>query len=251
MKNEIPKRFSRELNKLTTRQGRRKSEYFLCEGKRCCTEALNAKSAEVELLLYTCATADLFSDLACLTFEVEEREFLTYAQTENSQGVMLLMKKPVMKQLEFRDSYLLVLDGLSEPGNVGTILRTAQAVGLTEVVLTRGSVDPFNAKAVRAGMGAQFKMDLCMVEDLASLAAQAPHKKMWLTSPLAETDLYSDGFVLKDSVLVFGEEGDGIKDFSVGERVKIPMPGAAESLNVAQAATLFLFEGVRESLLRT
>jgi RNA methyltransferase, TrmH family len=250
MKNEIPKRFSRELNKLTTRQGRRKSEYFLCEGKRCCSEALEACIDEVEALLYTEATAVIYKDMGCKTFELSDKDFLIYAQTENPQGVMLLMKKPVASSVKLCDDYLLVLDGLSEPGNVGTILRTAQAVGLTEVVLTRGSVDPYNAKAIRAGMGAQFKMNICMVEDLASLASLVPDKKMWLTSPLAETDLYSENFTLKDSILVFGEEGDGIKDFSVGERVKIPMPGAAESLNVAQAATLFLFEGVRESLLR-
>ena len=250
MKNEISKRISRELQKLTTRQGRRKSEYFLCEGKRCCSEALEVCLGEVEALLYTAVTSHIYKDSKCLSFELSEKDFLSYAHTENPQGVMLLMKKPLPSMPKFKDNYLLVLDGLSEPGNVGTILRTAQAVGLTEVVLTRGSVDPYNAKAIRAGMGAQFKMDICFVEDLQALAELAINKKIWLTSPLAETDLYADEFILEGSLLVFGEEGDGIKDFSVGQRVKIPMPGAAESLNVAQAATLFLFEGVRESLLK-
>ena len=73
--------------------------------------------------------------------------------------------------------------------------------------------------------------------------------KVWLTTPRDGLSCYADDFDLKGGALVFGEEGGGISDFSNGEKVTIPMPGDAESLNVAQAATVFLFEGVRRKLL--
>ena len=142
----------------------------------------------------------------------------------------------------------MVLDGVSEPGNMGTILRTALAVGLKEVVITSGTVDPFNSKAIRSGMGAQFRLKFFQEKDLKSIAFKFPQRKIWLTSPLAKKSIYSSEFDLSCSFLVFGEEGDGIKDFTHGERVMIPMPGDLESLNVAQAATLFLFEGVRRKI---
>ena len=234
--------------KLKTRGGRRKSEYFLCEGKRCCEEALK----HTPHLIKTCVV-DSESNLPAAIGEsylLSNKEIAELSLTENPQGILFLMKRPEKSDLS-KDlkPFILVLDGVAEPGNMGTILRTALAVGLKKVVLTNGTVDPYNAKAVRSGMGAQFRLDFIYVNSLADLAASFPGSKFWLTSPRAEISLYSKEFDLAESFLVFGEEGDGIQDFSVGERVNIPMPGDTESLNVAQAATLFLFEGVRRNLM--
>ena len=161
--------------------------------------------------------------------------------------MFIVEKTPILKPL-FVDPCILVLDGLQEPGNVGTILRTALAVGLKEVVLTRGTADPYNPKVVRSGMGAHFKLRICQVANLQEIKDNISGK-LWLTTPRDGASCYDEEFELANGALVFGEEGNGIADFSLGTKVTIPMPGDAESLNVAQAATVFLFEGVRRGLL--
>lgn len=241
--------------KLQTRQGRKKSPYYLCEGLRCADEALQFQYENVEAVVL----AENFNDSELLArveshaqvYRASAKEMEALAQTENPQGVMLLMKKQDEKPLELSDPFTLVLDGLGEPGNVGTILRTAKAIGLKEVLLTKGSVDPLNAKAIRAGMGAQFALNIVTVDSLASLKTDErfANKTFWLTTPHEGTSCYADEFTLQGNVLVMGAEANGIEDFSVGEKVTIPMPGKSESLNVAQAATIFLFEGVRRGLL--
>ena len=144
-----------------------------------------------------------------------------------------------------------MLDRIQDPGNIGTILRTAIAVGLKEIVLTNGTVDPFNPKAIRAGMGAQFSLTFSYIEDLKELKniSKLKNHQIWLTTPHEGISCYDDKFKLKDSILVFGEEANGIQDFSIGKKTMIPTLSDIESLNVAQAATIYLFEGLRQKLL--
>ncbi|WDE99052.1 RNA methyltransferase [Lentisphaera profundi] len=248
MNKSLPNKIKQEFMKLKTRGGRRKSEYFLCEGKRCCEEAM--QYAKGDIFCHVVLDESDLKDEYQHEYVLLDKEIAELSLTENPQGVLLLMRRPRQYDLLPSDlkPFVLVLDGIAEPGNMGTMLRTALSVGLSKIVLTSGTVDPYNAKAVRAGMGAQFRLDFVFVDSLASLAESFAHNKFWLTSPRAEISLYDKDFDLSESFLVFGEEGDGIKDFSMGERVTIPMPGETESLNVAQAATLFLFEGVRRKL---
>ncbi len=249
MNNELPSKIKKEFLRLKTRGGRRKSPYYICEGRRCGQEAYRYAAEDIVTMVSSEKCQWDFEGVAVPQYQVSERELLELCQTENPQGGVFLMKKPeVTSRLDFTDPFTLVLDGIAEPGNMGTILRTALAVGLKDVVLTRSCVDPFNAKAIRAGMGGQFSLKFYEYTDLAALHKQFPDRSVWLTSPRAEYSLYDDTFDLRGSFLVFGEEGDGIQDFTVGQRVNIPMPGNVESLNVAQAATLFLFEGVRQKL---
>ena len=248
MDQKLPNSLEKELKKIKTRQGRKKSSFYIVEGERCCEEAI-ASGTKLSYGLATERGFAKFSKLPdCPLYSVSEKEFELLSMTENAQGLMLVVgKMPILKP-SFVDPFILVLDGLQEPGNVGTILRTALAVGLTEVVLTKGTVDPFNPKVVRSGMGAHFKLRICQVDSLSDISEHISGK-LWLTTPRDGLSCYDQSFDLKDGGLVLGEEGNGIADFSLGNKVTIPMPGDAESLNVAQAATIFLFEGVRRGLL--
>ncbi len=242
------------LRVLGTRQGRRKSGLFTAEGQRCAAEALAALPAFCDFVLID-GDADptrlpafppglpVYRDAAAA--------FKELAQTENPQGIIVVLRRPEFGTPQFQGAFTLVLDGLQDPGNIGTILRTAWACGLREAVVTEGTVDPYNAKAVRAGMGAQFRLTIGKVENLQELAAlpTCAGRTAWLTTPRDGVSCFAPEFDLRGGLLVFGEEGGGVSDFSIGRRVTIPMPGAAESLNVAQAATVFLFEGVRRGWL--
>lgn len=246
----LPKAYEKELIKYKTRQGRKKADFVVVEGQRCCSEVLKSQKRAIRYMLSSSVECSSVFEGPFPKYTCSEMQFESLSFTENSQGVLLVVEKNSFTDLSFSDPFLLVLDGLQEPGNMGTILRTAQAVGLKEVVLTKGTVDPFNPKSIRAGMGAQFSLSFSTCNNVEELMEQPTlqDRKVWLTTPHSGLSCYSSEFNLKDSLLVFGEEGNGIQDFSTGQKVAIPMPGKVESLNVAQAVTIFLFEGVRQNL---
>lgn len=246
-----------------TRHGRRKSGVFLCEGLRCCGEGLTHAAAQVELaacsdgFAASAAGRELVARLTgagkvCET--VPDAEFAKLAATENPQGILVVCRyppEPPPLEKAPADPFVLLLDRVTEPGNVGTILRTAWAVGLHEVWFTDGSCDPFSPKAIRAGMGAQFALTQ---RSFASLAAGRAELRrhgwggLWCSVPRGGVSCFSDAFQLRQSAVVIGNEASGIADLADAALVSIPMPGAAESLNAAQAATILLFEGVRRGL---
>ncbi|ASG67776.1 rRNA methyltransferase [Francisella halioticida] len=250
----LTQKLHKEIKRLHSSQGRKKSPYYIIEGVRCCQEAIERLS---KLEIYAIITTEKLDNKLYHSDKkhihiVSEKDFNELSQTQNPQGILILAYKKDFKELKFNDNFILVLDRIQDPGNIGTILRTAIAVGLKEIILTNGTVDPFNPKAIRAGMGAQFSLDFYYLDNLKQLKTISKLKnyKVWLTTPHEGVSCYDRKFQLKDSILVFGEEANGIQDFSVGEKTMIPTLSNIESLNVAQAATIYLFEGLRQKLLK-
>lgn len=146
---------------------------------------------------------------------------------------------------------VVVLDGVQDPGNVGTIVRSAAACGATAVILGRGTADMYNAKTLRAAMGALFHVPVIEAE-LTDLLPQAQSQGLAVvgTSLTATQSCYSYDF-RRGVWLVFGNEGSGLSpavSASIPDQVIIPMTGRAESLNVAMAATVLLFEAQRQRM---
>lgn len=248
---------------LHARHGRRKTGMFVVEGLRACREAL-ARRPDWHVLS-VCDTGFSRSDsypecrrlaqLAGGDLEIiPDAEFAGLAVTENPQGILCVFRNPELQPPGTTgDPFILILDQVADPGNMGTILRTAWAVGLHGAWLTSGCADPFGPKAIRAGMGAQFSLDLRQCSDLTAariVLTDIGFNTLWCTLPDGGVSCYGEEFDLSHSGLVIGNEANGIANPSIGCPVSIPMPGAAESLNAAQAATIFLFEGVRRGLIR-
>ncbi len=252
-----------QVRQAAGRHGRKKLGLFLVEGVRCCGEALRWRGDHLKFLLFSSGFTDRPEQAALAALAraaghepvvVADAEFAKHAATENPQGVLALFRawpepdaRPVL-----RDPFALVLDRIAEPGNMGTILRTAWGAGLHEVWLTAGGADPFGAKAIRAGMGAQFALALREFPDLAAirqLLAQLGGGRLWCATPAAGVDCFSDAYEVRGGALVIGNEAEGVRDPRPEERVTIPMPGPAESLNAAQAATILLFDAVRRGVL--
>lgn len=148
---------------------------------------------------------------------------------------------------------VVVLDGVQDPGNVGTIVRCAAASGAAAVVLGRGTADLYNAKTLRATMGSLFRVPT-IEADLAELLPEAKRRGAILygTSLQAEASCYDADLAGDDVWLLFGNEGAGLSPDAqalVDRPIIIPMTGYAESLNVAMAATVLLFEAQRQRLL--
>ena len=169
------------------------------------------------------------------------------SQLVSAAGVAAVVRTPHAGPVPPTLSSCLLLENIQDPGNLGSILRTAVAAGIPHVFLSRGSVFAWSPKVIRAGMGAHFSLAIFEEIDLGAIA-RAFSGRIIATEPKAGSSLYE--LDLEGPVAwLFGNEGAGLSPQSRGlatDHVHIPMPGPAESLNVAAAAAICLFEQIRQ-----
>jgi TrmH family RNA methyltransferase len=169
-------------------------------------------------------------------------------QLPSSTGIMALVALPE-SVAPAREGCCLLLDGVQDPGNVGTILRTAAAAGVAQVWLTPGCADVWSPKVVRAGMGAHFLLPL--LERIDAPSALAAFQGPLAITTLDATQSIYDTQLSGPLVLALGSEGAGVSEplaALAGLRLRIPMAAGVESLNVSAAAAVCLFERLRQSL---
>lgn len=170
--------------------------------------------------------------------QIDERLLDLVSDTVTSQGLVAAVAIPAAPPV-LQDGHLLVLDGIADPGNAGTMLRTARAAGAAAVLATRNTTDLWSPKVLRAGMGAHFHLPLLV--DVADLAAAG--QRQLLLADAHEGIPYWDVDWSRPSAIVIGSEARGSR--LEGQRVTIPMAPGAESLNAAAAAAVLLFASRR------
>lgn len=242
------------------REGAEPGHMFV-EGVRLAEEALDAGVA-VEAFIHTQALAasergaQLLERARAFRFRgavVPESLLKTICDTTTPQGVAILAAQPlfVIEDLFAGESPLVVgLDGLQDPGNVGTILRSAEAAGASGVATTVGTAEPYGAKAVRASMGSAFRLPVVRRAPLLELARAIRERggrvvATTSTAPMAYTSFDWRG----PALLLVGGEGAGLSAEAralADAEVSIPLAGPVESLNAAMAATVILFEAARQ-----
>ncbi|HNC51447.1 MAG TPA: RNA methyltransferase [Accumulibacter sp.] len=172
--------------------------------------------------------------------------FAGLAMVDAPSGIMAVVRLPQPARMLDHDADAVLLDGLQDPGNVGSILRSAAAAGFRQVLLSADCAQVWSPKVLRAAMGAHFQIDLHESADLADFLA-AYRGQAVATSLAASRSLYEAE--LRAAVAwVFGSEGSGVRPSLLAatrQHLRIPMPGGSESLNVAAAAAICLFETVR------
>jgi len=174
------------------------------------------------------------------------------SQLVSSAGVAAVIKTPRPGPVPHSVSDCLLLENIQDPGNLGSILRTAVAAGVSQVFLSKSSVFAWSPKVIRAGMGAQFFLSIFEGIDVDEFA-RSFRGSVVAMEPRARASLYE--LDLRGPVAwVFGNEGAGLSESVrrlATHRVRIPMPGPAESLNVAAAAAICLFEQIRQRSVST
>jgi len=233
------------IRSLRTRHGRRKSGLCLAEGVRCCREVLQRAP---ELIVFAAATPEAAELAGIKEFTPVTAEALgKLSNSVTCQGIIVVARRPPEGGSP-RSPFIVVLDGVADPGNAGTIIRTAKAAGVEDLWYTSGSADPYGDKAVRSALGAQFSMRL---REFASLeAAQAAgrehgYRESCITDPHGGENCFTAPGIFDGTLLVIGGEANGVTGGAAGRHVTIPMAGNFESLNAAQAATVLIFEYVR------
>ena len=184
---------------------------------------------------------------AVATTMLSDALFDDLAVVETPSGIMAIVAQPRCAHGIDQEIDAVLLDGIQDPGNLGSILRSAAAAGFRQILLSADCAQAWSPKTLRAAMGAHFLLDLHERCDLPSFLGGYRGQAV-LTALDATIDLYS--LDLKSPVAwVLGNEGQGVSEAvaqSTTLRVRIPMPGATESLNVAAAAAICLFETVRQ-----
>jgi len=187
--------------------------------------------------------------------EIGARTFAQLAETETPQGIMAVIEPRRWAVAEFAprpEAVALVIDGVQDPGNVGTLIRTAHALGAAGTVVLRGTADPTSPKALRAAMGATFRHLVVSLDDAGFIAWARKHAvTLWAAAadgtPLHRALGTGSGNGGPIAVIV-GNEGAGIRpqlNAVAAQRVAIPLAQGAESLNVAVAAGILLYEVTR------
>ena len=183
---------------------------------------------------------------------VDEKVFNNMTDVQNPQGLLAVVeKKNTDKDIKYDEDVIVVLDDIQDPGNLGTILRTIDSVGLTQVIVSKKSGDVFNPKVVRSTMGAIFRVNIIESENLVNTLKEIKkHKfKVVATSLQTEESIYDIDY--KKKVIVIGNEANGVSKEVLeisDNKVKIPMPGKTESLNAAVATGVILYEYVRQKI---
>ena len=180
------------------------------------------------------------------TLAVTPQVMAAASDTQTPQGILAVLPLPDWEIPEPL-TFVLVPDGVRDPGNLGTLLRTALAAGVEAVLLPPGNADAFSPKVVRAGMGAHFKLPLIPM-DWESIGARLAGLNIFLADSAGGESCFEAGFAAP-LVLIIGGEASGAGESAqklAARRVHIPMPGAVESLNAAVAGAVLMFEVVRQ-----
>lgn len=255
----VSNRVIKLVRSLELRHGRDKHQAFLVEGTRAVDEVLASHSAVVLLVDDGLMHRENIRELcqrAYLTgvevVRVETRLFESLCATQTPQGIMAVVKDialPLEELLARGPSLIVISDGLQDPGNMGTLIRLADAVGAGAFVATTGSVDIYNPKVVRSTMGSLFHLLVSRDVPVSMLleALVARNYSVVAADAHGLTDHFDYVFRLP-LALVMGNEGSGLSSVwrEKADLVRIPMPGRAESLNVGVAAGVLLYEIIRQ-----
>lgn len=235
------------------RRGREKERLFIVEGVRLCEEVLRAGITPA-LLFYTPEVAaqergikllQAFAKVGKRGVAVSEEVMRAISDTQTPQGVLAVV--PILEEPP-REGLLLIVDRLRDPGNLGTILRSAWAAGVGQVVTTKGTVDIYSPKVVRGAMGAHFYLSLAPDKEWKEIEPLLEERQVFLAEARGEV-AYHEVDWSRSSALIIGGEAEGASEEAkrlTHKRVYIPMPGGAESLNAAVAASIMLFEAARQ-----
>ncbi len=183
---------------------------------------------------------------------VDEKVFNTITDVQNPQGILAVVeKKGEEKEINYNEDVIVVLDDIQDPGNIGTILRTLDSIGLSQVIISKKSGDVYNSKVVRSTMGAIFRVKIIESENLVETLKIIKKHKFKVISTSLDTDKNMYDVEYKKVAIVMGNEANGvskeIQEMS-DEKIKIPMIGKTESLNVSVATAVVLYEYVRQKI---
>ena len=249
--NSLENNTIKKIKKLKIKKYREEEQLFIAEGKKFLDFIF-----EPELIIFkesyeiTETVERKLEKFKCKKIKVSEKIFAQLTSQENSQGIIVIY--PYVKgSCEKLQNNIVVLDKIGDPGNLGTIIRVADAAGFKDIILTKGSVDCYNEKVVRSSMGSILNMNILYMEENELITFLKKEKyKIEVTALENDSISYTEMQLSSKNAIVFGSEGDGVSQNFLelcDEKIIIPIYGIAESLNVAMACGIILYK-IKEKL---
>ncbi|MCT4611870.1 MAG: RNA methyltransferase [Clostridia bacterium] len=238
-------------NLLSTKKFRDNEGLFVVESKKTIEDY--HERMDIEFILKSEEVELNFEDERII--EVKDNVIKKLSETVTTQGVIAVCKKKectIDNMLDSDNKFIVILEEIQDPGNLGTIIRTADAAGASGVIISKGSVDLYNPKVVRSTMGSLFNISTIDGVNLESVINKLKNKDVKVLGAHLRTDKMAYDLELKNNIaFVIGNEGNGLSD-EVTElcdmKVKLPIIGDSESLNAAMASGILLYEVVRQRL---
>ena len=249
--------FVKHVKKLKEKKYREEYGEFIIEGIKMIEEAINEKAKIKQIVVCEdCKNSggipsELLYEIAkydCVY--VNEKVFTQMTDVSNPQGILAIVDKSGNKEalIDFKAELFLVLDNIQDPGNMGTILRTADSINLKQILVSKGTSDVYNPKVVRSTMGAIFRVKVIECEDLLKTIKELKKHKIQIYATDIKTDKSIYDVDYKKSAIIIGNEANGVSNEileAADKRIKIPMKGKTESLNAAVATSIILYESIR------
>lgn len=248
----------KRIRKLKDKKYRDETNLYIVEGIKMIKEAVEEEQVIKQIvicddclqkgvidkkLLYEIAKFDCIS--------VTEKIFNSITDVVTHQGMIAVIEKNKKLEIDYTQDIIFVLDGLQDPGNLGTIIRTLDSANLNQVIVSKDTVDCYSNKVIRSTMGAIYRVNVIQKEDLVQTLKQLKKKNFEVMVTSLETDKSIYDIKYDKKVIVMGNEGSGVskevQDIA-DKKVKIPMLGKTESLNASVATGIMVYEYVRNKI---
>ena len=274
--------FIKHIKKLKDKKYRDLNNEYIIEGIKIIEEAINEKANIKQVVI--CDDCEKTSNISKeLMYEIARYEciyvtkkiFDSLTDVSNPQGILAIVEKNAVKskisniknseksetigveekeiiaenEIDYNQDIIVALDDIQDPGNLGTILRTVDSIGINQILVSKGTADSYNPKVVRSTMGAIFRVRIIECEDLEKTLKeiQKHNFEIVVTSLQTKNSIYDIDY--KKKVIVIGNEANGVEpriQKIADKKVKIPMLGKTESLNASVATGIILYEYVRQ-----
>lgn len=242
----------KHINKLKHKKDRTIHKQFIVEGKKNVSEAIkfnNESNLEIIVSESYAKSNNILENYTIFSDEIFD--YVTEHQTP--EGIMAIVKmKEENENIDYSEPYIIIINEVQDPGNLGNIIRIADSLNLKQIVLSENTVDPYMPKVVRSTMGSIFRVNI-FEKNISNLMENLKENNYNIFSAAVREDakdIYSLDFKNKKTAIVFGNESQGVDEevLDKTELIYIPMNGKAESLNVASAVAVISYEVYRQNM---
>ena len=251
--------FVKHIKKLKDKKYRDQSNEYVIEGIKLVEEAINenAKIKQIVICEECTKTQEISKKLMyeIASFDciyVTENVFNSITEVKNPQGILAVIERRNSEnEINYNEDIIVALDGIQDPGNLGTILRTVDSIGLKQILVSKETADVYNPKVVRSTMGAIFRVKVIECDNLEKTLKEIKKYKYEIVVTSLQTNESIYDIKYNKKIIVIGNEANGVsKEIQemADKKVKSPMLGKTESLNASVATGIVLYEYVRQKI---
>ena len=239
----------KEIKKLKEKKYRK--EKYIVEGIKIVKEAIEEKVSIELIVMSESFNENIVGMDTYRKIVVTDKIFKELSDVCTPQGILAIINKNTNKKIDYNAEYIMFLDGIQDPGNIGTIIRTLDSANIKQLLVTKDTIEVYNPKVVRSTMGAIFRVNVIEIEDYLQTFKDLRKNGFEIVSTSLDATKSVYDITYNKKVVVIGNEANGVSKLAQENSdflVKIPMLGKAESLNAAVAASIMIYEYVREKL---